>query len=188
MSPNSHKHDTMFDLASKVVQGPDMQHSPRNTHQKEAIKLSKERKPSPNRDHPEKALTHEQVGHIETTKGETDLHPSVKKESPWESYRKEFSCELAGAAVAVIHRKQPSKVFLLRSYPEEIAAKMLQWFTQLQHPHIMSVKECFVTEKSLYALSEDLPLTLEHLVVCRAYLTEARLSLIMRQVIRLIFR
>ncbi|EED15620.1 conserved hypothetical protein [Talaromyces stipitatus ATCC 10500] len=56
---------------------------------------------------------------------------------------------------------------------------MLQWFTQLRYPNIVS-KECFSAEDSFYALCEDLPLILEHLIVYRAYPTEAQLALIVK--------
>ncbi|EED22728.1 hypothetical protein TSTA_062160 [Talaromyces stipitatus ATCC 10500] len=129
------------------------------------------------------SISNGQGGVLETMEMNPYLPPRVKHHSPWEDYRKEFGCELAGDAVAVIHKREPSKVFLLRCYPQSIGDQMLQWFTQLRHPNIMSAKECFSAENSFYALCEDLPLTLEHLIVCRAYPTEAQLALILKQVI-----
>jgi hypothetical protein len=62
---------------------------------------------------------------------------------------------------------------------------MLQYFSQLQHENILSAEECFNTEDSVYALCEDLPITLEDIVACDAYLNEARLAAILKQVILL---
>ena len=183
MSPILDKRGTRINLVPEVDQNPTVPPSPPQIPQKdEAIKLPNKRKHSPLRDPPEKGLNHGQGSLLETPKSEAHRPLGVKHESPWDSYKKEFSCELAGDAVAVIHRRQPSQVLLLRSYPEGIADMMFQWFTQLRHPNIMSAKECFSTKNLFYALCEDLPLTLENLIICRAYPTEARLALIMRQV------
>jgi hypothetical protein len=182
MSHNLDKHRTRFDFASKVVQNPAIQTSLQNVQETEAIEFSNKRKHSPSREKPDKALNHRQRGLSRSTK--SDAYPLLefKHVSPWDSYRKEFACELAGDAVVVIHRKEPSKVLLLRSYPDVIADKMLQWFSQHQHPHIMSANESYFFKNSLYTICEDLPLTVEHLIVCCAYPTEDQLAVIMRQV------
>jgi hypothetical protein len=171
MSPKSDDRDTAFDLASKVVQNPVLQTSLQNVRENEVVEPPKKRKHSPGRENLDQAPSHGQRSLL-----------ILKNESPWNSYRKEFGCELAGDAVVVVHSKNPSRVLLLRSYPDAISSKMLQWFSQLQHPHIMSAKEAYFFKNSLYTICEDLPLTMENLIVCRAYPTEAQLAVIMRQV------
>jgi hypothetical protein len=187
MPPNLDKHKTVFDLASKVVQNPALQTSLQSVQENGAIELPNKRKQSPSREKPDKALNHGQRSLSGSTKSDACPLLEVKYESPWNSYRKEFGCELAGDAVVVVHRKEPSKVLLLRSYTGVIGDKMQQWFSQLQHPNIMSAKESFIIKNSLYTICEDLPLTLEHLIVCHAYPTEAQLAVILRQVILSIF-
>ncbi|CRG88241.1 hypothetical protein PISL3812_05269 [Talaromyces islandicus] len=89
-------------------------------------------------------------------------HPILKTrdQSPWKTYQKEFTCDLAGDAAMVFNRAEPSRTFALRHY-----------------------LECFHTEGSIYALCEDLPITLEDVVACDAFLNEARLAAILKQVL-----
>lgn len=171
MSPKSDNRDTAFDLASKVVQNPAFQTSLQNGRENEVVEPPNKQEHSPSKENLNQAPSHEPRSLLK-----------IMNESPWNSYRKEFGCELAGDAVAVVHSKSPSKVLLLRSYPDAISSKMLQWFSQHQHPHIMSGKEAYIFKHSLHIICEDLPLTLENLTVCRAYPTEAQLAVIMRQV------
>uniref|UniRef100_A0A093ULR8 Serine/threonine-protein kinase CST20 n=1 Tax=Talaromyces marneffei PM1 TaxID=1077442 RepID=A0A093ULR8_TALMA len=164
--------DTAFDLESKVAQNPALQTSLQNVHENEAIEPPRKRRHSPSEEKPDNVLNNGQRSLLK-----------LKNDSPWNSYRKEFACELAGDAVAVVHNKNPSRVLLLRSYPDAISSKMLQWFSQHQHPHIMSAKEAYLFKNSLFIICEDLPLTMEYLIVCRAYPTEAQLAVIMRQIL-----
>jgi hypothetical protein len=127
---------------------------------------------------------------VDFTKGasfQNHPHPILKTrdQSPWKTYQKEFTCDLAGDAAIVFHRAEPSKTFALRQYPGDIGAKMLHYFSQLQHENILSAEECFNAEGSIYALCKDLPITLEDVVACNAFLNEARLATILKQVILL---
>jgi hypothetical protein len=114
-------------------------------------------------------------------------HPTLKArdQSPWDTYEKEFTCDLAGDAAIVFHRSQPSGTLALRQYPGDLGTKMLHYFSQLQHENILSAEECFSAKGSVYALCEDLPITLEDVVACDAFLSETRLAAILKQVILL---
>ncbi|QKX63196.1 uncharacterized protein TRUGW13939_10365 [Talaromyces rugulosus] len=147
------------------------------------IKLPNTPKASTARDAPREAFTKGPGSYSGTNSKARRNLPLPRKGSPWDTYRKEFSCDLAGDAAVVVHRTDPSKVLLLRSFPGDIAEKVLQWLNQLQHPNIMGAKMCYSAENSLYALCEDLPLTLEHLIVCGARLTEVQLSAILSQIL-----
>jgi serine/threonine protein kinase len=107
----------------------------------------------------------------------------IKDESPWDTYVKEFDCDLAGDVAIVVHCTCPSKAFALRTFPREVADRTLRRFDQLQHENVMFVNEWFRVGDAMYALSEDLPLTLEHLVVCDKYLSEIQLASILAQVL-----
>lgn len=107
----------------------------------------------------------------------------TRDQSPWKTYQKEFTCDLAGDAAMVFDLAEPSRTFALRQYPADIGDKMLYYFSQLQHKNILSALECFHAEGSIYALCEDLPITLEDVVACDAFLSEARLAAILKQVI-----
>ncbi|THC93592.1 hypothetical protein EYZ11_006945 [Aspergillus tanneri] len=65
----------------------------------------------------------------------------LRTESPWDTFKKVFSCELAGTVMIAIHHR----------------------FRRILHENVISAKECYRYEGSLYALVDDLPLTLEHL-------------------------
>uniref|UniRef100_A0A093VPY0 Serine/threonine-protein kinase CST20 n=1 Tax=Talaromyces marneffei PM1 TaxID=1077442 RepID=A0A093VPY0_TALMA len=158
---------------SDQLQNPAVQTSLQNVQENEAIEPPNKRERSPGGENLDQLPSHGQRSLL-----------TFKNESPWNLYRKEFGCELAGDAIAVVHSKNPSRVLLLRSYPDAISSKMLQWFSQLQHPHIMSAKEAYFFKNSLYTICEDLPLTMENLIVCRAYPTEAQLAVIMRQILK----
>lgn len=127
MLPQSDKRGTKFDLKPLQSQSPSTEgHSlPLQPPQKDEKILS-----GPQRqrglsqianpgDHPGQALV-------------------IRNESPWDTYKKEFDCDLAGNVAVVIHHTWPSKVFALRSFPREAADKMLQRFSQLQHENIIS--------------------------------------------------
>ncbi|EED20934.1 conserved hypothetical protein [Talaromyces stipitatus ATCC 10500] len=125
--------------------------------------------------------------HVEYSQGiNLQTHPvssvRITNKSPWDTYAKVFNCELAGDVVIVVHRTEPSEVYALRPYREAIGAKVLHRLTQLQHKNILSAKECFCTEESMYALCQDFPLTLEDIITCDAYLDEIQLSAILTQV------
>jgi hypothetical protein len=114
-------------------------------------------------------------------------HPTLRArdQSPWNTYEKEFTCDLTGDAAIVFHRSQPSGTLALRQYPRDIETKMLHYFSQLQHKNILSAEECFSAKGSVYALCEDLPITLEDVVACDTFLSETRLTAILKQVILL---
>jgi hypothetical protein len=115
------------------------------------------------------------------TIGHAPSQPSVKKmnltlliryESPWNTYKKEFTCELAGETAIVVHRGVPSETFTLRSYTGETGVKMLLCFNHLQHENVLSAREYYCQEESIYALSEDLSVTLVDVVLCGPFLSE----------------
>jgi hypothetical protein len=178
--PQLDNRSTRIEVAENGIQSPS-QSSPKDAQ----VSLLKKRKHSPIHEiDPVSSALQEQVGYSQGISLQTHPISSVRitNKSPWDTYRKVFKCELAGDVVIVVHRTEPSEVYALRSYREPIAAKVLHRLTQLQHKNILSVKECFCTEDSMYALCQDFPLTLEDIITCDAYLDEIQLSAILTQV------
>jgi hypothetical protein len=102
----------------------------------------------------------------------------VRDESPWDTFKEVFSCDLAGTVSMVVHRSRPSQVMAIRNFPGD-ANTMLQRFRDIQHINIILAKEYYRYQNSLYGLFEDRLLTLEHLVACGVHLSEAQLASIL---------
>jgi hypothetical protein len=107
--------------------------------------------------------------------------PIVRDESPWDTFKEVFTCDLAGTVSIVVHRSRPSHVMAIRAFPGD-ANTMLQRFRDIQHKNIIFAKEYYRHQNSLYGLFDDRPLTLEHLVACDVRLNEAQLASILSQV------
>lgn len=107
----------------------------------------------------------------------------VRHESPWDTYRRTYCCKLAGDVFIAARSSRPTKVVAIREYGKQDADKMLRRYETLDHINILSAWECFIDGDSMYALVDDLPLTLEHLIGCRSlYPTEAELASMVWQV------
>ena len=106
----------------------------------------------------------------------------VRDESPWDTFELSFSCKLAGTVVIAAHRSRPSRVIAIRQYSAGDVETMLQRFSRIQHENIMCSSECYRHNCSLYAVVDDLPLTLEHLGSRAVCPNEIQLGSIMRQV------
>ncbi|KAL2802957.1 hypothetical protein BJX63DRAFT_425660 [Aspergillus granulosus] len=105
-------------------------------------------------------------------------------ESPWDTFRRCFSCELAGPVTIAVRRSRPSHVVAIRQYAPEDSDRMLQLFRQIQHNNILAIKECYRSKDVVYAQMHDHPLTLEHIVWCgNIYPTHQQLSSIVGQIL-----
>lgn len=130
------------------------------------------------------------TGHVSSRPTSVEMmNPTllIRYESPWGLYEKVFTCDLAGDTAIVVHRRAPSETFTLRSYTGDTGFKMLLCFSHLQHENVLSAREYYCQEGSMYALCEDLPVTLEDVVTCDAFPSEAQLAAILGQVILLVF-
>ncbi|KAJ5640277.1 uncharacterized protein N7484_008139 [Penicillium longicatenatum] len=108
----------------------------------------------------------------------------VREESPWDTYRRTLKCTLAGDVFIAARRSGPSTVVAIRKYINGDVAKMRRMYDILDHDNVLTARECFVNEGSIYALVNDLPLTLEQLVGCRAlYPTETELASMVWQIL-----
>ncbi|KAJ6027956.1 hypothetical protein N7540_003532 [Penicillium herquei] len=108
----------------------------------------------------------------------------VREESPWDTFRRTLKCTLAGNVFIAARRSGPSAVVAIRNYIEGDVAKMRRMYEILDHDNVLTARECFVHEGSIYVLVNDLPLTLEQLVGCRAlYPTETELASMVWQIL-----
>ena len=107
----------------------------------------------------------------------------VRQESPWDTYRRALTFDIAGEVFIAERRSRPSRVVAIRQYPKGDAVRLVHIFGQLDHANVLSVRECYIHRDSIYALVDDYPLTMAHLVSCEElYPTEVELSSIMFQV------
>ena len=107
----------------------------------------------------------------------------VREESPWDTYRRTLRCTLAGDVFIAARRSSPSQAVAIREYTKGDVAKMRRLYDILDHDNVLTARECFVYEGCMYALVNDLPLTLEQLVGCRSlYPTETELASMVWQV------
>ncbi|MEU5145550.1 hypothetical protein, partial [Streptomyces sp. NPDC021139] len=68
----------------------------------------------------------------------------------------------------------------IREYPKCNAERMIHIFESDIHPNILSVRECYIYGNSLYALTDNVSLTLAHIVKCKMlYPNEVELASIM---------
>jgi hypothetical protein len=59
----------------------------------------------------------------------------------------------------------------------------LRLFKRIRHPNILSPQECFLYEDSVFILHDDIPVSLDHIVACEAYLDEVELAAILSQIL-----
>ncbi|KAL3439932.1 hypothetical protein BJX65DRAFT_300802 [Aspergillus insuetus] len=105
----------------------------------------------------------------------------VRKESPWDTFEKIFECELAGTVAVCVRRSGRRAVWAVRQYPSKQAEKIIEILRPIRHKNVVSVVECFHTSNSLYTLSKHQPLTLDHIVACKAFPDQQQLAAIMSQ-------
>ena len=107
----------------------------------------------------------------------------VRHESPWNTYLGSIVCDIAGKVVLASRYTRPSRLVAIREYPKQDARQLVERFGIVRHRNILSVRECYIDADSLYALTDDMPLALSHLVSCSTiYPSEIELASMMAQV------
>ncbi|CAI7616106.1 unnamed protein product [Penicillium palitans] len=139
----------------------------------------KKRKTSPRSEHTRKVVSGgpKLFGLPQVCEEGTSRGLIVREESPWDTYRRTLRCSLAGEVFIAARRSRPSQVVAIREYTKGDVAKMRRLYDILDHDNVLTARECFVNEGCMYALVNDLQLTLEQLVGCRSlYPTQAELA------------
>lgn len=106
----------------------------------------------------------------------------TRYESPWGSFKKIYECDLAGTVQVVARKSRRNGVQSLRQFSGNKLDELLHRLLFTHHENIASAVECFVTKDGIFAISDFIPLTLEHVVACRAYPDEKQLNAILTQV------
>ncbi|KAJ5974800.1 hypothetical protein N7481_008507 [Penicillium waksmanii] len=121
----------------------------------------------------------------ETKQWESDSGPGItaRNESPWDTFRKYYDCDLAGLVAVCVRSSGDRGVWAVRQYPIEDADKVLRILRSVRHRNLASIRECFRTKDIMYTLGEFDPLVLDHIVACKAFLDERELAAIMSQLV-----
>lgn len=119
----------------------------------------------------------------ETSKEENHTSQDIiRHESPWDTFEKDYECDLAGAVAVCLRFKGKRAVRAIRQFSVKEADTVLQVLSSMKHDNVASVLECFRTADALYTISEFDPLTLDHIVACKQYPKPNQLASLMSQV------
>lgn len=112
----------------------------------------------------------------------------IQEESPWDTFRKYYDCNLAGTVAVCVRRSGRRAACAIHQYPYKDVNRILEILRSTRHKNVVSVWECFHTPDSLYTLSKFYPLTLDHVIACKAFPDQQQLAAIMSQVHSLVPR
>jgi hypothetical protein len=107
----------------------------------------------------------------------------VRDEPPWDTFEKSYECDLAGTTIICVRRSGRRAVWGARQYPIKDADRILEILRSTRHKNVVSVWECFRTSDTLYTIGKHYPLTLGHVVACKAFPSQQQLAAIMSQVL-----
>lgn len=105
----------------------------------------------------------------------------IRQEPPWDTFEKCYECDLAGTVAVCVRRSGRRAVWAIRQYPSKDANRILDILRSMHHKNVIAVWECFRTSDALYTLSKFHPLTLDHVVACKAFPNQQQLAAIMSQ-------
>lgn len=112
----------------------------------------------------------------------TDSDFYVRNESPWVTYKKYYECGLAGTVIVCVRASDARAARAIRRFSSRDSDKILRVLHSTNHKNLASVRECFRTCDSLYTLGDLDPLSLDHIVACKAFPDQKQLAAIMSQV------
>ncbi|KAJ5569139.1 hypothetical protein N7450_011625 [Penicillium hetheringtonii] len=115
--------------------------------------------------------------------GSIDASLPIQDESPWDTFRKYYECDLAGPVAVSVRISGDRAVRAVRQYPKEDSEQVLQALRSLRHRNLASIVEIYRFSNSIYTLSNFDPLVLDHIVACKAFPNEQELAAIMSQLI-----
>ncbi|KAK9576870.1 hypothetical protein V6Z93_010318 [Aspergillus fumigatus] len=105
----------------------------------------------------------------------------IRQEPPWKTFEKCYECDLAGTVAVCVQRSGRRAVRAIRQYPSKDANRIMDILRGMHHKNVVEVRECFRDSHSFYTLSNFNPLTLDHIVACKAFPNQQQLAAIMSQ-------
>ncbi|EAL90934.1 uncharacterized protein AFUA_1G16060 [Aspergillus fumigatus Af293] len=105
----------------------------------------------------------------------------IRQEPPWKTFEKCYECDLAGTVAVCVPRSGRRSVWAIRRYPSKDANRILKILRSTHHKNVIAVSECFHPSEAFYTLSNFHPLTLDHIVACKAFPNQQQLAAIMSQ-------
>ena len=116
----------------------------------------------------------------------TDSDCNIRNESPWDTYKKYYECDLAGTVIVCVRASDTRAARAIRRFSSTDSDKVLSVLRSTNDKNVASAWEYFRTSDSLYTLGEFDPLSLDHIVACKAFPDREQLAAIMSQVCALI--
>lgn len=107
---------------------------------------------------------------------------NVRNESPWDTYKKYYECDLAGKVFVCVRASDGRAAQAIRSFSNMNRDRILKILRSTNHKNVASVRECFCISNSFFTVSEFDPLSLDHIVACKAFPDQQQLAAIMSQV------
>ncbi|KAL4889155.1 hypothetical protein BDV59DRAFT_186946 [Aspergillus ambiguus] len=107
----------------------------------------------------------------------------VRGEDPWDTFEKSYDCDLAGTVAVCTRQTGCRGPWAIRRYPRKDADRILRLLRDVHHAKVASTLECFQTTNALYTIGRFYPLTLDHIVACKAFPNHRQLAAIMSQFI-----
>lgn len=106
----------------------------------------------------------------------------IREEPPWDTFKKYYECDLAGTVAVCVWCSGCCGIWVIRQYPCKDADSILGILRSTSHKNVLLAWECFRTSDALYTLCKFHPLTLDHVVACKAFPDQQQLAAIMSQV------
>jgi len=111
-----------------------------------------------------------------------NLTINIRRESPWKTFAKVYECKLAGKYFVSRTLVRPSRLVALREVDEQHSSAVLHILNIVHHPNIASFQHGYLEGNLLFLVHDDIPISLENVAACEAYLNETQLSVILVQV------
>ncbi|KAJ5998183.1 hypothetical protein N7522_009843 [Penicillium canescens] len=111
----------------------------------------------------------------------TGSDSNIRNESPWDTYKKYYECDLAGTVIVCVRASDGRAARAIRRFSSRDSDKILKVLRSTNHKNVASVWEFFRTSDALYTLGEFDPLSLDHIVACKAFPDQQQLAAIMSQ-------